>query len=43
MLVDDADEAPDELVVDGTVAEKDVETPDGTTTYYRLVTGDADE
>ena len=41
MLVDDIDEALDELVADGTVAEKEVETGDGTTTYYRLNTTDA--
>ena len=41
MLVDDIDEALDELVADGTVAEKAVRTGDGTTTYYRLNTTDA--
>ncbi|WP_380674385.1 hypothetical protein [Salinigranum sp. GCM10025319] len=43
MLVDDIDEALDELVADETVAEKEVETGDGTTTYYRLNTTDARE
>jgi len=43
MLVDDVDEALDELVADGTVAEQRVETADGPTTYYRLNTGDARE
>ncbi|MFB6168832.1 MAG: hypothetical protein ABEJ43_08295 [Haloferacaceae archaeon] len=41
MLVDDVDEALDELVAEGTVVEKSVETGDGTTTYYRLNTGEA--
>lgn len=43
MLVDDVDEALDELVAEGVVAEKEVETSDGTTTYYRLNTGEAQE
>ncbi|WP_251342901.1 hypothetical protein [Haloplanus halophilus] len=43
MLIDDVDEALDELVAEGTVAEKEVETGDGTTTYYRLNTDDARE
>ncbi|MFB6160514.1 MAG: hypothetical protein ABEJ61_04975 [Haloferacaceae archaeon] len=41
MLVDDVDEALDELVAEGTVARKEIETGAGTTTYYRLNTGDA--
>jgi hypothetical protein len=41
MLVDDVDDALDELVSEGMVAEKDVETGDGTTTYYRLNTGES--
>ena len=41
MLVDDIDEALDELVAEGMVVEKSVETDEGTTTYYRLNTGDA--
>jgi|GEM_PF-1997107 len=43
MVVDDVDEALDELVAEEMVAEKTVETGDGTTTYYRLNTGDARE
>ncbi|MDT3437972.1 hypothetical protein [Haloarcula sp. 1CSR25-25] len=43
MLVDDVDEALDELVTEGMVVEKEVETGEGTTTYYRLNTGDARE
>ena len=43
MLVDDVDEALDELVTEGVVAEKEVETADGTTTYYRLNTDEARE
>jgi len=43
MLVDDVDEALDELVAEDMVATKDVETGDGTTTYYRLNTDDARE
>ena len=43
MLVDDVDEALDELVTEGMVAEKEVETGEETTTYYRLNTGDARE
>lgn len=42
MLVGDVDEALDELVAEETVAEKEVQTDDGTTTYYRLNTGDAE-
>ncbi|WEL27322.1 hypothetical protein SVXHx_3114 (plasmid) [Haloferax volcanii] len=41
MLVDDVDEALDELVTEGMVAEKEVETADGTATYYRLNTDEA--
>jgi hypothetical protein len=41
MLVDDVDEALDELVTEDTVAEKEVETAGGTATYYRLNTGEA--
>jgi hypothetical protein len=41
MLVDDVDEALDELVAEGMVAEKEVETADGTATYYRLNTDEA--
>lgn len=41
MLVDDVDDALDELVAEGMVAEKEVEMGDGTTTYYRLNTGEA--
>lgn len=41
MLVDDIDEALGELVADGMVAEKRIETADGTTTYYRLNTNEA--
>jgi len=41
MLVDDIDAALDELVAEGMVAEQDVDTADGTTTYYRLNTTDA--
>jgi len=41
LLVDDVDEALDELVADGMVVEKEVETADGTATYYRLNTDDA--
>jgi hypothetical protein len=43
MLVDDVDDALDELVAEDMVAEKEVETGDGTTTYYRLNTGEARE
>jgi hypothetical protein len=43
MLVDDLDEVLDALVADGTVAEKEVRTGEGTTTYYRLNTGEARE
>lgn len=35
-LVDDVDEALTELVEEGTVESREVETGDGTTTYYRL-------
>jgi hypothetical protein len=38
MVVDDVDEALDELVAEEMVAEKEVETNDGTTMYYRLNT-----
>jgi hypothetical protein len=41
MLVDDVDDALDELVAEGMVAEKEVETADGTATYYRLNTDEA--
>lgn len=41
MVVDDIDEALDELVAEGMVAEQEVETDEGTTTYYRLNTDDA--
>jgi hypothetical protein len=41
MVVDDIDEAIDELVAEGMVAEKAVETAAGTTTYYRLNTDEA--
>ena len=41
MLVDDVDEALDELVAEGMVAKKEVETADGTATYYRLNTDEA--
>ena len=41
MLVDDVDEALDELVAEGMVVEKDVEVGNGTTTYYRLNTDEA--
>ncbi|WP_049935608.1 hypothetical protein [Haloplanus natans] len=41
MLVDDIDAALDQLVADGMVAEKRIETADGTTTYYRLNTDEA--
>ena len=43
MLVDDVDGALDELVTEGMVATKDVETGNGTTTYYRLNTDEARE
>jgi len=43
MLVDDVDDALDELVADGTVVEREIETSAGTTTYYRLATGAARE
>ncbi|MFB6107616.1 MAG: hypothetical protein ABEJ82_02095 [Haloplanus sp.] len=43
MVVDDVDEALDELVAEDTVAEKEVETEDGTTVYYRLNTNEARE
>ncbi|GGL65357.1 hypothetical protein [Halocalculus aciditolerans] len=43
MVVDDIDEALDELVAEDTVAEKEVETEDGTTVYYRLNTNEARE
>ncbi|GAB3322890.1 hypothetical protein EI982_02190 [Haloplanus rallus] len=43
MLVDDVDGALDELVAEGMVATKDVETGNGTTTYYRLNTDEARE
>jgi hypothetical protein len=43
MLVDDVEAALDELVAEGAVAEREVETGDGTTTYYRLNTGEARE
>lgn len=43
LLVDDVDEALDELVEDGAVAEKAVATGDGETTYYRLNTNEARE
>ena len=36
VLVDDVDEALSELVEGGTVDSREVETDDGTTTYYRL-------
>lgn len=41
MLVDDLDAALDELVAVGTVAEKEIETGDSTTTHYRLNTADS--
>ena len=41
MLVGDIDEALDELVTEGMVAEKEIETADGATTYYRLNTDEA--
>jgi hypothetical protein len=43
MLVDDIDEALDELVAEGTVAERAIATDDGTTAYYRLNTDEARE
>jgi len=43
MLVDDVDAALDELVADGMVTAKRIETADGTTTYYRLNTDEAGE
>lgn len=43
MLVGDVEAALDDLVAEETVAEKQVETGDGTTTYYRLNTGEARE
>ncbi|ESP87963.1 hypothetical protein [Candidatus Halobonum tyrrellensis] len=45
MVVDDVDEALDELVAEETVTEKEIRTGDdgSTTTYYRLNTGEADE
>lgn len=36
VLVDDVDEALSELVEEGIVESREVETDDGTTTYYRL-------
>ncbi|WP_276277187.1 hypothetical protein [Haloarcula regularis] len=41
ILANDVDEALDELVAEGMVAEKEIETADGATTYYRLNTDDA--
>ena len=41
MVVDDIDEALEELVEEGTVVSKDVETGSETTTYYRLNTDEA--
>lgn len=41
MLVDDINEALDELVAEDMIAEKQVETADGTATYYRLNTDEA--
>ena len=43
LVVDDIDEALDELVAEGMVAEKEVETADGTVSYYRLNTERASE
>ena len=43
MVIDDVDEALDELVAEEMVAEKAVETDDGATTHFRLNTGDARE
>jgi len=43
MLVGDVDEALDELVAEGTVTKREVETSDGSTTYYRLNTNEARE
>lgn len=43
LLADDIDAALDELVAEGTVVEKEVETADGSTTYYRLNTNEAHE
>jgi hypothetical protein len=43
MLVGDVDEALDELVDEGMVAEREVETGDGTRTHYRLNTDEAGE
>ena len=43
MLIDDVDEALDELVAEGTVAEKRIETKNGPRTYYRLNTDEARE
>lgn len=36
IVVDDVEEALEELVDEGVVAAKEVETDDGTTTYYRI-------
>lgn len=41
LVVDDIDDALGGLVAEGTVTEKNVETSDGTTTYYRLDTDEA--
>ena len=43
LVVDDIDEALDELVAEGMVAEKEVESADGTVSYYRLNTERASE
>ncbi|MFC6940586.1 hypothetical protein ACFQE8_11525 [Salinirubellus sp. GCM10025818] len=40
IVVDDVDEALAALVEEGTVESREVETGDGTTTYYRLADGD---
>ena len=37
VVVNDVDEALDELVDEGLVVEKEIETEDGTTVYYQLV------
>lgn len=41
MVIDDIDEALDELVAAGTVEAKEITEETETQTYYRLVTGDA--
>ncbi|MFB6186391.1 MAG: hypothetical protein ABEI86_05935 [Halobacteriaceae archaeon] len=43
MLIDDIDEALDELVTQGMVTQKEVETGEGKTVYYRLNTNEAAE